>query len=74
MKTHSDHNKSYEGKLKIQRSCPFHNGGKHCSVQAEMVLVKELRVLNFYSQAAELKTLGTIELLGVLKHPCIGTH
>jgi hypothetical protein len=43
-------------------------------VQAEMVLVKELRVLNFYSQAAELKTLGTIELLGVLKHPCIGTH
>ena len=54
--------------LHFPRSCPFKPGGKHCIMQAEMVLDKELRVIHFYPQAAEMKALEKTELLGVLNH------
>ena len=49
--------------LHFPRSCPFNSGGKHCIRQAEMVLDKELRVIYFYPQEAEVKALDKTELL-----------
>jgi hypothetical protein len=39
--------------LHFQRSFPFNAGGKHCIVQSEMVLDKELKVI--HPQEAEVK-------------------
>ena len=50
-KRHHDHGNSYKGKhfigagLQFQGSVHYHRGGKHSSVQADMVLEKEPRIL-----------------------------
>jgi hypothetical protein len=41
------------GWLPVSESNPYHHGGKHGSIQADMVLVKEQRVLHLELQAAE---------------------
>ena len=59
MKGHHDHGNSYKGKLSLglayslRGSARYHHGGKHGSMQADLVLEKELRVLHLDLQTAE---------------------
>jgi hypothetical protein len=55
-------------KSHFQRSCPFNPGGTHCNVQTEIFFNKKLRVIHFYPQEAEVKSLEKTELLRVLNH------
>ena len=56
---HHDHRNSYKGRhliggdLQFRGSVHYHHVGKHDSVQADVVLEKELRVLHWDPQAAE---------------------
>jgi hypothetical protein len=60
--------------FKLQRFSLFHTRGKHSSVQAVMVLYKDLRVLHFHPQKAGVKTMGKTKLHCVQNHSCIGNH
>ena len=58
MKRHHDHSNSYKGKYLIEvQACSFrslvhyHQGSEHGSLQADMVLEKELRVQGLDPQA-----------------------
>ena len=54
VKRHHDHGHSYKGKCLIgaclQRFGPFRHGGKHGSMQADVVLERKLRVLHLDQQ------------------------
>ena len=58
MKGHHDQGNVYKSKLLVgaglqfQRSVHYHHGRKHGSVQVDMVLEKELRVLHLDLKAA----------------------
>jgi hypothetical protein len=58
VKRHHDHGNSYKGKhligagLQFRGSVHYHQGRKHGSIQAGMVLEKELRVLHLDLKAA----------------------
>jgi hypothetical protein len=58
VKSHHDQGNSYKGQhligasIQVQRFSPCHHGRKHDSVQADLVLEKELRVLCPDPQAA----------------------
>ena len=61
MKKHHDHSSSYKGHLtgaglQFRGLVHYHHGRKHGSVQADMVLEKELRVLHLDRQAAGTKS------------------
>ena len=59
MKRHHDQGNSYKGKhligagLQFRGSVHYHHGRKHGSIQADMVLEKELRVMHLHVHAAE---------------------
>ena len=59
MKRHHDHGKSYKEKhligagLQFRGAVHYQHGRKHGSVQADMVLEKELRVLHLDQQTTE---------------------
>ena len=58
MKRHHDHSNSYKGKYLIgaysfRGLVHYYHGGKHDSVQADMVLEMKLRVLHLDLKTAE---------------------
>jgi hypothetical protein len=61
MKRHHDQDNSYKGKhsvgagLQFQRFIHYHHGRKHGSIQADIVLEKELRVLHLDPKAVRRK-------------------
>lgn len=64
VKRHPDHSNSYRGKhvigagLQFRRLAHYCHGGKHGSVQAEMVLEMQLGILHLDWQQEERLTLG----------------
>ena len=81
MKKHHDHGNSYKGKhligagLQFRDLVHYHHGGKHGSMQADMVLEKELRVLHIDLQAiGEAVTLGLARACETSKLASTVTH
>ena len=79
MSRYRDQGKSYKNNISLglaysfRGSVYYHHGGKHGSMQADMVLEKELRVLHLDPQAAGRVTQGLTQAFEITK-PTLVIH